>query len=102
MIRLYPDDFFYPMAGSTGYVPEHRLVMAKSLGRNLHSWEIVHHKNGIKDDNRLENLQLVQEMQHKQITVFEMEIARLKQRVTLLEADNILLRKQLTLQAVVE
>ena len=52
------DSFFYPMSFK-GTIPEHRLVMARHLGRNLHPWEHIHHVNGIKTDNRVENLKIV-------------------------------------------
>lgn len=59
-VAVEPDSPFIGMATRLGYVLEHRLVMAQILGRPLTSSETVHHINGVRDDNRPENLQLRQ------------------------------------------
>ena len=109
LIKLYPSDFHYAMATAGEYVLEHRLVMAQGLGRCLQPWEIVHHKNGIKNDNRFENLELSEHIsnhskQHSKgyidgyqnglFDAHEIRIKKLTEKIMLLEAENRILKTE--------
>jgi len=91
LVRLEPDSFFYPMAKKSGYVLEHRLVVAQALNRCLLPWETVHHKEGFaKDDNRYpEVLQLLPNPhKHDALTKMTNYIRKLEKRIVELEGAN--------------
>lgn len=54
----------HPCALSNGYIKRARLVLEQKLGRLLTHEEVSHHKNGIKDDDRPENLEALSNSKH--------------------------------------
>ena len=83
-VRIPRDDFFYPMViKSHGYVLEHRLVMARYLKRCLLPWEIVHHKDGNKVNNNINNLMLLPSAQYHLVDhVIKSYVHRLESKIT--------------------
>lgn len=54
----------HPRANAAGEVPKHTLIMERHLGRYLEDDEVVHHINHVRDDNRIENLQIMTIREH--------------------------------------
>lgn len=59
----------HPCATQTGYVLEHRLVMENHLCQYLSKYDEIHHINGNRADNRIENLICLSREQHRKIEV---------------------------------
>ncbi len=57
----------HPLADSNGYCCEHILIMTTFMGRQLKKDEIVHHINGDKKDNRIDNLKIISRSEHNAI-----------------------------------
>mgnify|MGYP001604768182 CR=1 FL=1 len=71
----------HPNADSRGYVLEHRSVAEQAIGRQLRDDEVVHHLNGIKGDNRPENLRVMRTGAHRHW------IPILQERIRFLEGE---------------
>lgn len=69
--------------GHKHYVFEHRLVMEQHLHRELSKDEVVHHLNGTKSDNRIENLVVISKHEHSSDTYIKL----LQQRIRELESQ---------------
>ena len=109
-IRVYIDEHhpLFCMAGKCGngyVILDHRIVMAETLGRPLEKWEVVHHIDGDNQNNDSSNLQLLpNQTEHTAYTMLQTRVYRLEQtvgelqtRILLLEAENELLRSQVSL-----
>ena len=55
----------HPQKG--GLIPEHRYIMEVHLKRELTDQEHVHHINGVRDDNRIENLVVMDKIEHNRM-----------------------------------
>lgn len=91
-VKVDKDSVFYPMANSKGFILEHRLVMARKLGRCLRPAEVVHHKNHKRDDNSEHNLVLEDKSDHNVISFLELQVMQLKKKLLESEKERVRIR----------
>lgn len=65
--RSISKGYVYWIFGRFPQIAEHRVLIEQHIGRELLPTELVHHRNGIKDDNRIENLEIMSRSRHSQL-----------------------------------
>ena len=77
---IYVYNPLHPNSTKDGYIMEHHLIMEAKVGRILLPDEVVHHKNHIRDDNSIENLQLMTFKEHARMHMLERNEKRRKNK----------------------
>jgi phage replication O-like protein O len=80
---------FKSMVTRQGYVLEHRLIMARKLKRVLEPWEVVHHIDGVRDNNKEENLMLLPgKPEHLPSIMAQKRIKELEEQLAALQTSD--------------
>ena len=69
--------YHYLARFSKSYIPEHRLVAAKKYNKKLTKKDIIHHLNGVRNDNRPENLIITNNSEHEKKTLIKLQEIRI-------------------------
>jgi len=76
----------HPLSEKSGYIPEHRLMWFDVYPNTPINW-VIHHLNGIKNDNRIENLLALSRKKHETWTIVKAQQKRIRELEKILEVN---------------